>query len=64
MDQNSQRFALWELQQEIFSLFLKKENVFLENKKEHSTNEVREHEKRTKTPTTSCQWYIQLNTCT
>jgi hypothetical protein len=27
----------FELQQEIFSLFLKRKNVFLENKKEHST---------------------------
>jgi hypothetical protein len=35
MDQNSQRFALWELQQEIFSLFLKKGKRFSENKKKN-----------------------------
>jgi spore cortex formation protein SpoVR/YcgB (stage V sporulation) len=39
MDQNSQRFAEW--QQEIFSLFLKRKNVFLENKKRTFNKEVR-----------------------
>jgi hypothetical protein len=36
MDQNSQRFALWNQQKKYFPFF-EKENVFLEKKKEHST---------------------------
>jgi hypothetical protein len=42
MDQNSQRFALWELQQEIFSLFLKRKTFFLKKKKRTFNKEVRD----------------------
>jgi hypothetical protein len=43
MDQNSQRFALWGAARNIF-LVLKKENVFLENKK-RTFNKVRVFQK-------------------